>query len=148
MGRLFAFFLPFLLAGIAMSLTASPAMAEVCDKVQGEGSSTWLMNAPLWRSLLHQLLSPYVLIGWGIAALTIADPGFGRWFAILAGLAVGTLAVISIQENLFPHQLVAMARAERCGEAYLAGAILSSVLTLVLLGAFAWSFRQKPAQHH
>jgi hypothetical protein len=130
-----------------MSLIASPAMAEVCDKVLGEGSSTWLINAPLWRSLLHELLSPYVLIGLGIAALTIIDPGFGRWFALLAGLAAGALAVISIQENLFPHQLVAMARAEGCGEAYLAGAILSSVLTIGLLGAFAWSFRQEPARH-
>ena len=57
---------------------ASPAMAEVCDKVLGEGEYGWPMHAGLWRDLLNELLSFPVLIGLGVAAITIADPGFGR----------------------------------------------------------------------
>ena len=48
-----------------------------------------------------------------------------------------------IQENLFPHQLVDMARREGCGEAYLASAILSTLVTLMLIGTFVWSFYRK-----
>ena len=96
MGRLFAFLTPLFLAGIAIGLMASPAMAEVCDKVLGEGRIGWPMHAGLWRDLLNEILSFPVLIGLGVAAITIADPGFGRWFSLPAGLGVGTLAAMSI----------------------------------------------------
>jgi len=62
MGRLFAFLTPPLLAAIAIGLTVSPALAEVCDKVLGEGSTGWPMHAGLWRHLLNDLLSFPVLI--------------------------------------------------------------------------------------
>ena len=146
MGRLFAFLTPPLLAAIAIGLTVSPALAEVCDKVLGEGSTGWPMHAGLWRHLLNDLLSFPVLIGLGVAAITIADPGFGRWFSLPAGLGVGTLAAMSIQENLFPHQLVEMARREGCGDAYWASAILSTLVTALLISTFVWSFYRKSDQ--
>jgi len=146
MGRLFAFLTPLFLAGIAIGLMASPAMAEVCDKVLGEGRIGWPMHAGLWRDLLNEILSFPVLIGLGVAAITIADPGFGRWFSLPAGLGVGTLAAMSIQENLFPHQLVEMARREGCGDAYLASAILSTLVTALFISTFVRSFYRKSDQ--
>jgi hypothetical protein len=147
MGRLFAFLTPSLLAAIAIGLTASPALAEVCDKVLGE-SHDQLMHAGLWRYLLSELLSFPVLIGLGVAAITVADPAFGRWFSLPAGLGVGALAVMSIQENLFPHPIVDMARREGCGGAYWVAAILSTLVTLLLMSTFVWSFYRKPDQDH
>jgi len=146
MGRLFAFLTPLFLAGIAIGLMASPAMAEVCDKVLGEGRIGWPMHAGLWRDLLNEILSFPVLIGLGVAAITLADPGFGRWFSLPAGLGVGTLAAMSIQENLFPHQLVEIARREGCGDAYLASAILSTLVTALLISTFVWSSYRKSDQ--
>jgi len=145
MGRLFAFLTLSLLAAIAMGLTTSPAMAEVCDKVLGEGHDR-LMHAGLWRHLLQELLSFPVLIGLGVAAITIVDPAFGRWFSLPAGLGVGALAAISLQENLFPHQVVEMARLEGCGDTYLASAILSTLVMILLMSTFVWSFYRKADQ--
>ena len=53
---------------------------------------------------------------------------------------------MSIQENLFPHQLVEMARREGCGDAYLASAILSTLVTALLISTFVWSFYRKSDQ--
>ena len=131
---------------IAIGLMASPAMAEVCDRVLSGVGAGWLMPVGLWHHLLNELLSFPILIGLGVTAITIADPEFGRWFSLPAGLGVGTLAAMSIQENLFPHQLVEVARLEGCGDAYWASAILSTLVTVMLMSTFVWSFYRKSDQ--
>jgi len=146
MGRLFAFPAPLLLAAAAVTLTVTPAAAGACDRVLGYGVVDWPMQGGVWGQLLSELLSFPVLIGLGVAAITIADPVFGRWFALPAGLGVGTLAAMTIKDNLFPHRLVEAARLEGCGAAYWASAILPALVTLLLLSTFVWSFYRKADQ--
>lgn len=135
MGRLFTS-LPSAGAAVgALSLAASPAWAEVCDKVVGEWAPLWLMHAPLWVYLVREIFSVSTLLLLGIAVLNLLKPGI-RWLALAAVIVSMSISWISVQENLYPHHLVEAAREEGCGGSYLAGAIVSPIVTAVLLASF------------
>ncbi|MBZ6077515.1 hypothetical protein [Microvirga puerhi] len=116
-------------------LAASPALAEVCDKVLGEAAPLWLMHAPLWIYVVREFFSVVTLILLGIAILNLFEPGM-RWLTLAAAIVSMPIAWISVQENLSPHPILDAARGEGCGGSYLAGAIVSPIATAILLASF------------
>ena len=144
MGRLFVSRYQALALSVgALSLAAPPVRAEVCDKVVGEWAPLWLMNAPLWVYLVREIFSVLTLILLGIAILNLFKPGM-RWLTLTAAIFSLAIAWISVQENLYPHRVLEAAREEGCGGSYLAGAIVSPVVTAILLASFLYvTFRKR-----
>ncbi|MGO4570576.1 hypothetical protein [Microvirga sp. 2TAF3] len=136
MGRLFiSCHQTVLLSVITLGLTASPAMAEVCDKVLGDWAPLWLMHAPLWVYLVNEVFSFLTLILLGVAVLNFLSQEL-RWLTLTAMIFSASISWISVWENLYPHRIVEAAREEGCGGSYLAGAIVSPIVTAILLASF------------
>jgi hypothetical protein len=128
MSRLLAFCL-------VLFATATPAAAEVCEKILGSGFDR-LMKAPLWYHVGDRLLSPLALVLLALAALTATRFPRLRGMALIAGLVTAVHAVTAIGDIVFPDHLLLAAREEGCGSASMTTAIVSSLLAMLLLAAF------------
>jgi len=120
---------------VAFFIALRPAAAEVCDKVLGAGFDR-LMNAPLWYAVGDRFLSPVTLVLVALALLTATRMPRLRGMALIAALVTAIQAVSAIGANVFPDDLLLAARSEGCGGSFLATAIVSSALALMLGTAF------------
>ena len=133
------------LLAVCLTLLASlqPAAAGVCETVLGSGFGR-LMHAPLWYYVGDRLLSPVTLVLIALALLTATKLPRLRGMAFIACLLAAIQAVSAIELNVFPDRALVAARLEGCGEASVAAAIVSSVLALLLAGAFVAALDGRP----
>lgn len=128
-------------------LLTQPAFAQVCEQALADWGGVELLNASLWRYLAKSLLSPLPLSLTVLAVMTVIRFPRLRGIMLIAGLVATARAATAIGLNVLPDNTVELARLEGCGGIYVASAITSSFLALILLGAFLLARTDNPGPH-